>query len=90
MFGHSQRTADPRTIQRIFQRQVRRLGIPGAHFHTLRHSFAANLLALGVDIKTVSLLLGHSSVKITLDYYAHSCLDQRRAAIAKLCANSPK
>ncbi len=90
VFGHSQRTADPRTIQRIFQRQTRRLGIAGAHFHTLRHSFAANLLALGVDIKTVSLLLGHSSVKITLDYYAHSCLDQRRTAIAKLCANNPK
>ena len=67
-------------------RVVRRLEIPDAHFHTLRHSYATRLLEMGVDVKTVSQLLGHSSAKTTLDCYAHSLLDQQRSAVAKLSA----
>lgn len=80
------RAADPRTIQRRFAGVVRRLEIPDAHFHTLRHSYATRLLEMGVDVKTVSQLLGHSSAKTTLDCYAHSLLDQQRSAVAKLSA----
>lgn len=60
---------------------MEKLGISGVHFHTLRHSFATRLLELGVDVKTVSALLGHGSVKTTLDFYAHSLIDQQRAAM---------
>lgn len=86
VFGRGQRPADPRTLQRRFQRQAQRLGLAQVHFHTLRHSFATRLLELGVDVKTVSVLLGHASVRMTLDYYAHSLLDHRRAAIDRLSA----
>ena len=86
VFGVSNRAADPRTLQRRFQRMMNRLGIVGAHFHTLRHSFATRLLELGVDVKTVSVLLGHSSAKTTLDFYAHSMLDQQRSAMELLAA----
>ena len=86
IFGTGMRAADPRTIQRRFAGVVRRLEIPHAHFHTLRHSYATRLLEMGVDVKTVSQLLGHSSAKTTLDCYAHSLLDQQRSAVAKLSA----
>ena len=84
VFNTTGRAADPRTIQRRLKRMVNRLGLCGVHFHTLRHTFATRLLELGVDIKTVSALLGHSSVRTTLDFYAHSLIDQQRSAMALL------
>ena len=87
VFGAASHAAEPRTIQRRFCQQMNRLGLKGVHFHTLRHSFATRLLELGVDVKTVSALLGHSSAKITLDFYAHSLIDQQRAAVELLAAN---
>ena len=84
VFGSVTRAADPRTMQRRFKRLASRLGISGVHFHTLRHTFATRLLELGVDIKTVSALLGHSSARTTLDFYVHSLSEQQRAAVALL------
>lgn len=86
VFGAMAHPAEPRTVQRRFQRQMEKLGISGVHFHTLRHSFATRLLELGVDIKTVSVLLGHGSVKTTLDFYAHSLIENQRAAVERLAS----
>lgn len=86
VFGKASGAADPRTIQRRFSRLAKKLGFSGAHFHTLRHTFATRLLELGVDVKTVSALLGHSSARTTLDFYAHSLSEQQRAAVALLSA----
>lgn len=86
VFGKTSRAVDPRTIQRRFSRLAKRLGLSGAHFHTLRHTFATRLLELGVDVKTVSALLGHSSARTTLDFYVHSLSEQQRAAMALLSA----
>ena len=85
VFGHGH-SAEPRTIQRRFGRLCKRLGLAGVHFHTLRHTFATRMMELGVDVKTVSALLGHSSAKTTLDLYAHSLMDQQWLAMEKLCA----
>ena len=89
IFSTTVHPAEPRTIQRRFERMMCRMGLKGVYFHTLRHSFATRLLELGVDIKTVSVLLGHSSAKTTLDCYAHSLLEQQRNAVNRLtaCAN---
>lgn len=81
LFSDTQRAAEPRTIQRRFQRLTKRLGLGGVHFHTLRHTFATRLLELGVQVKTVSAMLGHASVKTTLDVYAHSIIKQQRIAV---------
>ncbi len=52
-------------------------------FHAIRHTFATRALELGVDVKTISELLGHSSVSITLNVYSHSLMEQKKAAIEK-------
>ncbi len=89
IFSTTVHAAEPRTIQRRLERAMKKLGIAGVHFHTLRHSFATRLLELGVDVKTVSVLMGHGSLKTTLDCYAHSLLEQQRSAMNRLgtCAN---
>lgn len=86
LFGTIAKAAEPRTIQRRFKRFAQRLGFENVHFHTLRHSFATRLLELGVDVKTVSVLLGHSSARTTLDCYAHSLIDRQRTAMNLLSA----
>ena len=78
------RIPEPRTFQRRFERMTKGLGLEGIHFHTLRHTFATRLIEQGVDIKTVSALLGHSSTKTTLDFYVHSLLQRQREAVERL------
>lgn len=83
VFGNVGQAAEPRTIQRQFQRLAQRLEMQNVHFHTLRHTFATRLLEQGVDVKTVSTLLGHSSTQITLDFYIHSQLKNQRRAVER-------
>lgn len=90
IFGSGDRPAEPRTVQRRFKRMAEKLGIEDAHFHTLRHSFATRLMELGVDVKTVSVLLGHGSAQTTLNFYAHSLAESQREALEKLAGTALK
>jgi integrase len=62
---------DPRNFLRALTTAARRAGLSGVGVHTLRHSAASMLLDAGVGLKTVSEMLGHSSVSITGDIYQH-------------------
>ncbi len=74
---------DPRSYQKLFKKILTQAGVKPRKFHAIRHTFATRALELGVDIKTLSEILGHSSVSITLNIYAHSMLEQKKIAIDK-------
>lgn len=74
---------DPRALQYRYSRVCKKLGI-STNFHALRHTFATNCVHIGVDIKTLSELLGHSNVSITLERYVHSSMEFKKQEINKL------
>lgn len=71
----------PRNIDRTFRCILQKCGIACTGVHSLRHTFASRLFANGVDVKTVSELLGHSDVGITYDTYIHLIQEQRIIAV---------
>ena len=80
----SPRPTEPRTYTLRFKSFLKRIGMPYRNFHALRHTFATECIKSGVDVKTLSELLGHSSVKITLDRYVHSDMQLKRKQLEKL------
>jgi len=75
---------EPRTMQNHFARVVRAANISDANYHTLRHTFATRCIEAGVDVKSLSEMLGHSNVNITLNRYVHSSFEQKRESMNKL------
>ncbi len=75
---------DPRRLQRRLKKYTADLGMQGVHFHTLRHTFATRYIELGCDMKTLSEILGHSSISITMNRYVHPSIDFKRENIRKL------
>lgn len=73
-----------RSYQYTFERLLKRLGIEHKGFHSLRHTFATRSLEVGMDIKTLSEILGHSNPMITLKRYAHSLLEHKSEMINRL------
>ena len=70
----------PDSVLHRLQRVLKRAGLPRIRFHDLRHTFATLALQNGVDVKTVSSMLGHYSAGFTLDTYAHVTTDAQRKA----------
>ena len=70
--GTNRKCMEPRNIQRKFQKLLQQCEIPSINIHSLRHAFATRCTEMGFDSKTLSEILGHSSVKITMDIY-HFC-----------------
>ncbi len=68
---------EPRTMQYRFATILKNADLPSVHFHSLRHAFASACVKLGFDIKTLSEILGHSGVEITLNRYVHSSFEQK-------------
>ena len=70
----------PDSVNNMLKRVLERAGIPKVRFHDLRHTFATIALQNGVDIKTVSGMLGHFSAGFTLDTYAHVTTSAQKEA----------
>ena len=75
---------EPRTMQNRFQRFVEASGIDSANYHALRHTFATRCVEVGFEIKSLSEILGHANVNITLNRYVHSSFDLKYANMNKL------
>ena len=73
-----------RVYQRNFSKLLKRLNIPHKGFHALRHTFATRALECGMDVKTLSEILGHKSATITLNRYVHSMSDYKKEMMNKL------
>ncbi|EOL43593.1 tyrosine-type recombinase/integrase [Enterococcus caccae] len=74
--------AEPRVISYRFKKNIIQAGIRPIHFHVLRHTFATRCVEKGIDIATLSKLLGHASIKLTLDTYTDSLWENRKAAVS--------
>ena len=70
----------PDSVNNMLKRVLERAGIPKVRFHDLRHTFATIALQNGVDIKTLSSMLGHFSAGFTLDTYAHVTTSAQKEA----------
>lgn len=69
---------DPRTLQYRFRTFLKKNKVKHRSFHALRHSFATRSVERGVDIKSLSEILGHSNVRTTLQLYVHPSMKDKR------------
>ena len=82
--GDADSFMEPRCLENHFNAMIRNCSIEGVTMHTCRHSFATRCVELGFDVKTLSEILGHASVSITMNRYMHPSMDLKRENMSKL------
>lgn len=82
--GSSEHYVEPRNYQYHFKEILKRNKVKKYKFHTLRHTFATNCIEAGMDIKSLSEILGHADVSITLNIYVHSSDKAKRKYLEKI------
>lgn len=75
---------NPRTFEYRYHKEICASKVTNVNFHALRHTFATRCVEGGMDIKTLSEILGHSNVSITLNTYVHSSLELKKSQIEKV------
>ena len=73
-----------RSYQRSFSTLLKKVGVKHRGFHSLRHTFATRALECGMDVKTLSEILGHKSPTVTLNRYAHSLMEHKKEMMNKV------
>ena len=82
--GKSGSYIEPRTYHNHFKAHIAAVGIEDANFHSTRHTFATRCVEVGFEIKSLSEILGHANVTITLNRYVHPSFDLKRSNMNKL------
>lgn len=82
--GDKNKYIEPRTMQNHFKSLIRECHICDANYHSLRHTFATRCIEAGFEVKTLSEILGHSNVNITLNRYVHSSLNLKKENMGKI------
>lgn len=74
----------PRSFEYRYHKMLNQLGIESVNFHSLRHTFATNCIANGMDVKSLSEILGHANTSTTMQIYVHPSMDIKRKQINKV------
>ncbi len=82
--GSEKRYLEPRNYQYNFKAILKKNNLRKLKFHTLRHTFATNCIEAGMDIKSLSEILGHADVSVTLNIYVHSSDKIKRKYLDKI------
>lgn len=88
--GSRERFIEPRTLENILKGYLQACNIENMNYHVLRHTFATRYIEEGFDAKSLSEILGHANVNITLDRYVHSSMKQKRENMDKILPYSSK
>jgi integrase len=75
---------EPDNLRRSWGRICAKAGLNGVRFHDTRHTCVSLLLALDVPPHTVRDIVGHSDIEVTMTIYAHTSVEEKRAALRKL------
>lgn len=84
LLSKSEKLYDPRLLESFYTRTLISCNINLNKFHTLRHTFATRSIESKMDIKTLSEILGHSSIEITLKLYVHPSYELKKASLENL------
>lgn len=74
----------PRTFEYRYHKVLEECDVVSINYHALRHTFATRCIEAGVDVKSLSEILGHANVSITLNTYVHSSIDMKRTQLEKM------
>ena len=75
---------EPRVCLRKFKKLIAKIDMGEYTFHACRHTFATRCVEIGMDAKSLSELLGHASIKTTLDRYVHPSMDLKKEQMNRL------
>lgn len=78
---NTEKYIEPRTYRNFYSQFMDSLDIRKLNFHCLRHTFATRCIECGADYKTVSEILGHANVNITMNLYVHPSIEQKRKCV---------
>lgn len=84
VISRNKKYIEPRSAQYHFNKLLKEANVEKTNFHALRHTFAVRALENGFDVKTLSEILGHKSVVVTLNHYAHSLIEHKRNSMERL------
>ena len=82
--GEEERYIEPLGYRYTYKKILDNCEIEYKKYHILRHTFATRCIAVGMDIKSLSEILGHANVSITLNIYVHSSFETKNKFINKL------
>lgn len=75
---------EPAVYSRRYKKLLEKAGIEYMMFHSTRHTFSVRARELGVDVQTLSEILGHSSVSTTLNFYEHSLPEHKHNQMERI------